>query len=130
MNEQNACLLAENTKKKTRITEMSKQVGQMRSQMDSPIFQKCQHNIARTQPHRASPRQRRTDQRRPLPARQRSNSDTAAAAASKKCLSILQSHVKCYFANPYYSWERDLNEHTNGLIRQFLPKGTNFKMVK
>jgi IS30 family transposase len=38
--------------------------------------------------------------------------------------------VECFFANPYHSWERGLNEHTNGLIRQFFPKGTNFKMVK
>jgi len=38
--------------------------------------------------------------------------------------------VSCYFANPYHSGERGLNEHTNGLLRQFFPKGTNFKIVK
>ena len=38
--------------------------------------------------------------------------------------------VSCFFANPYHSWEGGLNEHTNGLLRQFFPKGTNFKIVK
>lgn len=38
--------------------------------------------------------------------------------------------VSCYFANPYHSWERGLNEHTNGLLRQFFPKGTNLRIVK
>ena len=37
--------------------------------------------------------------------------------------------AKCYFAKPYHSWERGLNEHTNGLLRQFIPKKTNFKYV-
>jgi IS30 family transposase len=38
--------------------------------------------------------------------------------------------LSCFFANPYHSWERGLNEHTNGLLRQFFPKGTNFRIVK
>jgi IS30 family transposase len=38
--------------------------------------------------------------------------------------------LDCFFANPYHYWERGLNGHTNGLIRQFFPKSTNFKIVK
>jgi len=33
-----------------------------------------------------------------------------------------QNKLRCYFATPYHSWKQGLNEHTNGLVRQYFPK--------
>ena len=48
-------------------------------------------------------------------------------ALHKKIAQELEAKV--YFAHPYHSWERGLNENTNGLIRQYFPKKYDFRKI-
>ncbi len=48
-------------------------------------------------------------------------------SAHQDIASALDAQI--FFATPYHAWERGLNENTNGLIRDFFPKGIDFSNV-
>ena len=49
-------------------------------------------------------------------------------ALHKKIAEALETNV--YFAHPYHAWERGLNEHINGLVRQYFPKNYDFNKIE
>lgn len=40
-----------------------------------------------------------------------------------------KTNIKTFFCHPYHSWERGTNENTNGLIRDYFPKKTDFTKI-
>jgi len=54
--------------------------------------------------------------------------DNGTEMANHKWFSS-QTGMQVYFAHPYSSWERGSNENTNGLVRRYYPKKTDFNKV-
>ena len=72
--------------------------------------------------------QRRIYSAYPIPARKTTTVDNGLEHTLHALLNE-ELGVQTYFADPYSSWQRGGNEHANGLVRCYFPKGTDFNTI-
>ena len=65
--------------------------------------------------------------RQPLPVRSLTMDNGPEMSGWRRLTAALGA--PCYFTDPYCAWQRGTNENTNGLIRQYFPKGISLKGV-
>lgn len=47
----------------------------------------------------------------------------------KKLLTIQERRTIVYYTDPYSSWQKGINENCNGILRRFIPRGTELNKV-
>ncbi|MDZ7613876.1 MAG: IS30 family transposase [Flavobacteriaceae bacterium] len=55
---------------------------------------------------------------------------TGDMAKNFRSTSSISEYCDFYFANPYNPWERGSNENLNGLVRQYIPKSSDFSNIQ
>lgn len=65
----------------------------------------------------------------PLPAVARKSTTLDNGREHHRHFTLHLLGMRTFFADPYSSWQRGTNENTNGLLRRYFPKGTDFTTV-
>jgi len=65
----------------------------------------------------------------PFPQNSRKRLRTTREKMSEHQRIMIDTEIQIYFAHPAFPWELGTNENTNGLIRQYFPKGTDFTEI-
>jgi IS30 family transposase len=99
-----------------------------RSAVGTLVERKSRYLLLARLPGQTAPKVRQGFTRRlrtlPQALRQTLTYDRGAEMAEHETLTrVLQ--IRVYFADPHSPWQRGTNENTNGLLRQYLPKGTD-----
>lgn len=64
-----------------------------------------------------------------LPKKARKSTTLDNGKENHRHFELKQLGMATYFADPYSSWQRGSNEHHNGLLRRYFPKGTDFSKL-